>query len=29
MQEIIMVLSSDVAIPDGKLARAVTEFIRD
>jgi hypothetical protein len=29
MQEVIMVLSTDVAIPDGKLARAVTEFIRD
>ena len=24
-----MLLSTDVAIPDGKLSRAVTEFIRD
>src|ERR1700722_19772662 len=29
MQEVIMVLSADAAIPDSKLARAVTEFIRD
>jgi hypothetical protein len=29
MQEVIVVLSADVAIPDSKLARAVTEFIRD